>query len=56
MRPRLQYLAVNGQLVLVSRRPSRLHRYRWLLAGAGLLALHAVVLLGAMYLKGWQPW
>lgn len=31
-------------------------RNRWLLAGAGLLALHAVAILGAMYLRGWQPW
>lgn len=31
-------------------------RNRFLLWGAGLLALHAVVILGAMYLRGWQPW
>ena len=45
MKPRLQYLVANGQLVLASRRPSRLYRCRRLLiGGAGLL----VVILVAM--------
>ena len=48
MKPRLQYLTVNGQLMLASRRPSRLYRYRWLLIGAGLLTAHAVAILVAM--------
>ena len=52
MKPRLQYLTVNGQLVLCSRRPSRLWRNRYLLWGAGLLALHAGVLLTAIYFPG----
>ena len=31
-------------------------RNRFLLWGAGLLALHAVAILAAMYLRGWLPW
>ena len=53
MKPRLQYLTVNGQLVLCSRRPSRLHRYRWLLAGPGLLAAIGLTLLTAMEMGPW---
>ena len=52
MKPRLQYLAVNGQLVLASRRPSRLYRYRFLLIGAGLLIGWAVLLAAARF----GPW
>ena len=55
MKPRLQYLVANGQLMLASRRPSRLYRYRWLLIGAGLLVVHAVTILAALHLPElWQ--
>lgn len=55
MKPRLQYLTVNGQLVLASRRPSWLYRNRWLLIGAGLLMAHAVTILAAFHLPElWQ--
>lgn len=52
MKPRLQYLVANGHLVLASRRPSRLYRYRWLLIGAGLLIGWAVLLAAARF----GPW
>ena len=53
MKSRLQYLVANGQLMLASRRPSRL--YRFLLIGAGLLTAHAVAILAALHLPElWQ--
>lgn len=53
MKPRLQYLAVNGQLTLASRRPGRLYRYRWLMVGAGLLMVQGLVLLVAARMGPW---
>ena len=53
MKPRLQYLVANGQLVLASRRPSRLYRYRWLLIGAGILVVQGLVLLAAARFGPW---
>ena len=53
MKPRLQYLVANGHLVLASRRPSRLYRYRFLLIGAGILAVQGLVLLAAARFGPW---
>ena len=55
MRPRLQYLVANGQLVLASRRPSRFYRYRFLLIGVGILMAHGLAILAALHLPElWQ--
>lgn len=50
MKPRLQYLVANKQLVLCARRPSRLWRWvaEWWIAVA--VAICGVAFLGALFL------